>query len=115
MGARAMHYVANTTSIPVPRVHMALSSNNCRHIVMEKVDGVTLDYAIHNDYLSRDYLTSIVHQLKDIVTQLRGIGKSLGNRTCGSWPSGTCKHYFFLGFRPQIPDEMATVSEFLDY
>ena len=82
---------------------------------MEKIDGVTLDYALRSQCLSMVDLMSIARQLKDIVTQLRTLGTASGHRKCGSWPSGTYKHHFFQGLCPRAPDEMATVSEFLGY
>ena len=108
--AAAMEYVRLNTTIPVPKVHFAFCHGDSGYIIMDFINGETLDNAQFN--CSEDQLLTIAGQLKDFIGQLRKLG---GNQTTsmGSWPSGPFRNVYFEDSPP--PHEFRTMDEFRDY
>lgn len=69
--ASAMRFVAQHTSIPVPKVHCAFEEKGQTYILMERIDGETL--ARVWGQRSDESRAQILRQLKAIVDELRGI------------------------------------------
>ena len=69
--ARAMEFVAENTSIPVPRVLDIFTVDKRLNIVMEYIDAPSLDTVWPDMSLERREL--IVTQLKDFIIQLRAL------------------------------------------
>ncbi|KAI0765206.1 kinase-like protein [Fomes fomentarius] len=119
--ARAMVFVRTYTSIPVPEVYMVFKHNGDVHIVMERVDGLPLDNLADLEQttiervdkpLSEEELVSIMHQLHNIVQELRDLGRRFPRKTAsfGSWPEGPFKNSFFSELMPFKP--FLSVDEF---
>lgn len=66
-----MRYVANNTSIPVPKVQHAWHQDEVTYITMDFVDGEELHYAWHD--LSQRAKRCVVDQLKGYLGQLRAL------------------------------------------
>ncbi|KAK3299899.1 serine/threonine protein kinase [Chaetomium fimeti] len=69
--AATLRYLAEKTSIPVPRLHCAFVHNNRASIVMERLQGVTLGVAWKS--LSNAQRAAIFEQLKSIFRELRSL------------------------------------------
>ncbi|KDQ10968.1 hypothetical protein BOTBODRAFT_136250 [Botryobasidium botryosum FD-172 SS1] len=89
--ARAMQYIRQETTIPVPRVHMSFSRDNVGYIVMDRVEGETLATASFD--LTHEQLTAIATELKGYVEQIARLQPP--NPTFGSWPSGPYFNNYF--------------------
>lgn len=108
--AMAMHYVRQNTTIPVPKVHMAFRSGTLSYIVMDIIEGDTLDNAGRT--LSEERLHHIAIQLADYICQLSNLEGSRVTRTMGSWPSGPYNNLFF---DPRPVREFRFMEEFHAY
>ncbi|KAF1838177.1 kinase-like protein [Decorospora gaudefroyi] len=71
MEAATMIYVAQNTSIPVPKVYSSFIHKNRAYIIMERIRGKDLASAWKS--LSKESLQKILSQLKDIIQELRSI------------------------------------------
>lgn len=83
--ANTMQFVASKTNIPVPRVHCAFVHKGQSYIVMERIRGTTLAWAMAD--LSDQELDKILLQLRDIILELRSLpapGGSIANCMGGS-------------------------------
>lgn len=69
--AATMKYIAEHTSIPVPRVYSAFLHKNRAHIVMERVQGKELARAWKG--LQEESLQKILSQLEKMVRELRAL------------------------------------------
>ncbi|KAF8586212.1 kinase-like protein [Ramaria rubella] len=69
--ADAMRYVAERTSIPVPKVQRAWCSNGITYILMDFVDGIELSSAWHG--MSQKTKRRVVDQLKRYLAELRDL------------------------------------------
>ncbi|KAI3326109.1 kinase-like protein [Xylariaceae sp. AK1471] len=69
--AQVMQFVANHTSIPVPKIYCAFTYRGQSYIVMERIDGkpARLDWGSR----SEESKGRILSQLKDITQQLRNL------------------------------------------
>lgn len=74
--AHAMLFVAKHTNIPVPKVHCAFAEKGQTYILMERIEGDTLARAWSQR--SDESRTRILHQLKAMVEELRGIAAPPG-------------------------------------
>lgn len=68
-----LRYVAQYTSIPVPKVHRIYRVGGRLYIEMEYVQGDTLQAMWSGDMLSRDERQTILKQVADYIDQLRGL------------------------------------------
>ncbi|KAF4510013.1 hypothetical protein G6O67_001941 [Ophiocordyceps sinensis] len=66
-----MRFVAFNTSIPVPRVHSSFVHKNRAYIVMERIQGLSLPFALKT--LSESDLESIFEQLRRMMRELRAL------------------------------------------
>ncbi|KAI0707567.1 hypothetical protein C8T65DRAFT_740346 [Cerioporus squamosus] len=83
--AKAMMFVREHTTIPVPEVHMVFQYNGATHIVMERIDGVALREAVDHDetgssnpngaLVTAGQVVSIMQQLKGFIAELRELGR----------------------------------------
>ncbi|KAK3306716.1 uncharacterized protein B0T15DRAFT_150781 [Chaetomium strumarium] len=80
--AATLRFVAEKTSIPVPRVHCAFAHDNRGIIVMERVPGVTLARAWKS--LSAADRDAIFEQLRSMINELRSLppGPGVGIESC---------------------------------
>jgi aminoglycoside phosphotransferase len=69
--AYTLCYIATHTSIPVPNVQRAWSSDGITYILMDVVAGVELSSAWHD--MSQKTKRRVVDQLKDYLAQLRAL------------------------------------------
>ncbi|KAM5441717.1 hypothetical protein MferCBS31731_003399 [Microsporum ferrugineum] len=69
--AATMKFVAENTSIPVPKVHCAFVHKNRAYIVMERVRGVCLAAVVGK--CSEESRRSLFAQLKDMLQELRAL------------------------------------------
>ena len=69
--AETMRYVANNTSIPVPKVQRVWRQDEVTYITMDIVGGEKLDYAWH--IMSDRTKRRVVEQLKGYLGQLRAL------------------------------------------
>ncbi|KAF8148198.1 kinase-like domain-containing protein [Crassisporium funariophilum] len=69
--AETMRYVAEHTTIPVPKVHDFWSCKGVKYITMDFVEGVALDEALYD--MSEGTRQYVVQQLKGYVAQLRAL------------------------------------------
>ncbi|KAK7177369.1 hypothetical protein PSPO01_16586 [Paraphaeosphaeria sporulosa] len=69
--AATMRFIAQQTSIPVPKVYYSFLYKNQAHIVMERIKGEALASAWKN--LSQDARVNIIAQLKDMIQELRAL------------------------------------------
>lgn len=67
--AATMQFIAEHTSIPVPKVYCAFERNGCKYILMERIQGDIL----RNGWLERNEASKdkILAQLKGIVDEMR--------------------------------------------
>lgn len=71
-----MRFVSKHTNIPVPKVHCAFDEKGQTYILMERIEGDTLARAWSQR--SDESRTRILHQLKAMVEELRGIAAPPG-------------------------------------
>jgi aminoglycoside phosphotransferase (APT) family kinase protein len=69
--AATMRYIAQHTSIPVPKVYCSFVYKNRAHIVMERIKGETLASAWKK--LSQDTRVNIIAQLGEMIQELRAL------------------------------------------
>ncbi|KUI61302.1 hypothetical protein VP1G_08499 [Cytospora mali] len=69
--ANAMRFIAQHTSIPVPKVHCSFEEKGQTYILMERIEGETLARAW--GLRSDESKTQILRQLKTFVEELRGL------------------------------------------
>ncbi|KAH9892928.1 protein kinase-like domain-containing protein [Xylariomycetidae sp. FL2044] len=69
--ANTMQFIAQHTSIPVPKVFCAFTHKGRSYIVMEKIAGQTAGYGWY--YRPEDSKQKILSQLKSLVQQLRSV------------------------------------------
>ncbi|OTA99832.1 hypothetical protein M426DRAFT_35212, partial [Hypoxylon sp. CI-4A] len=69
--AATMEWVANHTSIPVPKVHCAFIHKDITYIVSERIEGTMLCNVM--DSLSEEDLNTILAQLRTMLDELRSI------------------------------------------
>ncbi|KAF1973272.1 kinase-like protein [Bimuria novae-zelandiae CBS 107.79] len=69
--AATMCYIAQQTSIPVPKIYCSFLYKNRAHIVMERIKGEPLASAWKN--LSQDSREKIIAQLKVMIQELRAL------------------------------------------
>ncbi|KAI0777398.1 kinase-like domain-containing protein [Trametes elegans] len=123
--AKAMIFVRTQTNIPVPEVHMVFEHNGETHIVMELVDGIALqetqsrgadgERSSDGNIVSPEGLRSIMRQLKQIIEELRELGRRFpptGPRY-GSWPEGPFRYCYFGDDPPDTP--FSSDAEFHEY
>ncbi|GAB0134570.1 hypothetical protein EsDP_00002935 [Epichloe bromicola] len=66
-----MVFVANSTSIPVPRVHCSFVHDGQTYIVMDRIRGQSLAAALHK--LSDKELDNVLTQLRRMIKELRAL------------------------------------------
>ena len=66
-----MKYLAENTTIPVPKVYCSFLRNNRAYIVMERIQGEELPRARKS--LSKDSLEGVFVQLRQIIQELRSL------------------------------------------
>lgn len=71
-----MRYLAEKTTIPVPKVYCSFLHKNRAYVVMERIRGDPLPIVWKS--LSEDTLDSILAQLRDFLRQLRSLTPSTG-------------------------------------
>jgi thiamine kinase-like enzyme len=69
--AATMRFVADNTSIPVPKIFCAFLHKGCAYIVMERIQGETIPAAWKNR--SEESREKIFGQLKTIIQELRAL------------------------------------------
>lgn len=76
--AHSMQFIAQKTSIPVPKVYCAFSRKGKDYILMRRMPGTILA----KDWYSRssESKAMIIQQLKDVVAQMRAIVPSVDGR-----------------------------------
>ncbi|RPD52407.1 kinase-like protein [Lentinus tigrinus ALCF2SS1-7] len=123
--AKAMVFVRQNTTIPVPEVYMVFQHDGATCIVMELVGGVALREAVDHDETgsynpSRPLVTeaqvlSIMQQLKGFIAELRDLGRRFPQNKpqFGSWPDGPYRTSYFYGAFPTTP--FTSVDEFHAY
>ncbi|KAJ5799108.1 uncharacterized protein N7518_001176 [Penicillium psychrosexuale] len=67
----ALRYVAEHTSIPVPKVFNTHYYDDRLYIEMEYIRGMSLEKAWHRGYLSEDQKKHIINQVAGYISQLR--------------------------------------------
>ncbi|EKM75444.1 hypothetical protein AGABI1DRAFT_79892 [Agaricus bisporus var. burnettii JB137-S8] len=69
--ASTLQFIAQHTSIPVPKVHCAFVHKDCTYILMDRIDGkmLLLDWRSR----SAESKEKILQQLKEFVTELRSL------------------------------------------
>ncbi|OJT11351.1 hypothetical protein TRAPUB_12151 [Trametes pubescens] len=119
--AEVMNYVASRTSIPMPRIYgvfteaVGQSGSAMTYIVQEHVPGMRLEHAFES--LSGSERDATARQLKDILTQLRGLtdGQTrLQPFGGGSW----ARTFWFKNFQRNFPisdEDARTTRSFLEY
>ena len=92
----ALQFVAQTTSIPVPRVHRTYIYHGKLFIELEYIKGQDLESAWRRDLLSMDQKKAIMNELVGFVDQLRklqppreGIVASAESKSCLDYRIGT--------------------------
>ncbi|RAK96310.1 kinase-like protein [Aspergillus ibericus CBS 121593] len=81
--AATMRFIAQNTSIPVPKVHCAFTHRGCSYIVMERIQGDMI--GVGWVYRSEESKTKLLTQLKKMVQEIRelrppeGVGVSSVN------------------------------------
>ncbi len=122
MEAKAMMFVRQHTSIPVPEVHMVFQHEGVTHIVMDLIDGIALREAVDHDdtgsfnptgaLVTADQVLSIMQQLKGFIAELRELGRRFPQQEphFGSWPEGPFRNSYFHPAYPQNP--FTSVDEF---
>lgn len=83
--ASAMHFIAQHTSVPVPKVHCAFTHGDNTYIVMEYIKGEPI--AQGWVYRSEESKAKIHSQLKEFIREMRRIpppGPGVSNRDGGS-------------------------------
>ncbi|KAI0315311.1 kinase-like domain-containing protein [Amylostereum chailletii] len=111
--ARAMVFIRERTSIPVPKITMVFTYDSVVHIVMELVEGITLTDAVLRKLISSDDLHTVVVQLRDIIDTIRALGRCTAHTEFGSWPIGPYTNTYFCDLRPAGP--FHSVDEFHAY
>ena len=114
-----MRYVANNTSIPVPKVQLVWRQDGVTYITMDVVDGQELHHAWHD--MSETTKRCVVKQLKGYLCQLRALkpsiegrvmsvtggalrdGSRVGLETFGPFCSHNDFHHFLRGGGAGIP------------
>jgi aminoglycoside phosphotransferase len=98
--AHAMRYVAQNTSIPIPRVQAAWCSEECTFIVMDYVRGYELEYAWHD--MSPKTKRRVIDQLKDYMRQLRALRPPVEGRVASflNGPLRDCSRIGLQRFGP---------------
>ncbi|KAF7760078.1 hypothetical protein Agabi119p4_10754 [Agaricus bisporus var. burnettii] len=69
--ASTLQFIAQHTSIPVPKVHCAFIHNNCTYILMDRIDGKML--LLDRRSRSAESKGKILQQLKGFITELRSL------------------------------------------
>ncbi|KAG0159976.1 hypothetical protein PDIDSM_7503 [Penicillium digitatum] len=115
----ALKYVAEHTSIPVPKVFNFHHYDNSLYIEMEYVRGMSLEAAWYHGRLTQDQKKDIITQVAGYISQLRGLkppregivasasfDEALDHRV-GSYPFGpfTSHEGFHTYLRANVPIE----------
>ncbi|KAL3419890.1 hypothetical protein PVAG01_08389, partial [Phlyctema vagabunda] len=85
--AITMKYVAQHTSVPVPKVYCSFLHKNRAFIIMERIKGETLAVAWRN--LSQESLQKIFSQLKAMIQELRALKPTPDTTGVGSCAGGS--------------------------
>lgn len=105
--AVAMEFVRRNTSIPVPKVHKFFEHGGLGWILMDKIDGVTLETC--SGVLTDKQWNEILAQLHSYVCELRRLPRPASRGVLGSWPSGP---YLRPDFDPAPTRPWLFVEEF---
>lgn len=89
--ARAMRFIKESTSIPVPEVFETYVIDGVNHIRMELIEGNTLESELQN--LSQEEIDSILLELKGYIEEMRKIK----GEYIGSLDEGPVTDYMFGG------------------
>jgi aminoglycoside phosphotransferase len=76
--AKAMHFMARNTSIPVPKVHYAFTHKGASYLIMSYIDG----QMAAKGWMKRteESKRQILGQLRDMVAELRAVPPPAGTR-----------------------------------
>lgn len=89
--AHNMTFVRENTSILVPRVHLVFRQNHCLYIIMQYVDGCTLEHQW--DILDEYTRAPILSQLTEYLRQLRALEST--SSTPGPVDETACRGQWF--------------------
>lgn len=78
--AETMRFIADHTSIPLPKVHDCYSHNGLTHIFMQFIEGEELASAWHS--MSQQKKFRVVAQLQRYLKELRELPSSTGGAVC---------------------------------
>ena len=95
-----MRYVAENTSVPVPKVKGCWSTQGVTYITMNVIDGIELHLAWRN--MSQATKCRVIDQLKDYLAQLRAL-KPPVNGAVTSVTGGVLRDASRVGFEPFGP------------
>lgn len=89
--ASTLKFIAEKTSIPVPRVYCSFVHKNVAYILMERIQGQTLGSAWPT--LSEDDKETIFTQLRDMMRELRSLPlpPNTGVENCGGGSMRDCR------------------------
>ncbi|KAF8069055.1 kinase-like domain-containing protein [Lyophyllum atratum] len=122
--AGVMIYIAQNTSIPVPKVLMAFIHHGRAYIVMEYIDMPTLRSLTENQLISEVELELIAGQLVSYAQEIKSISSPVPTPHTylgfGDWRGGPYRNnYFFLHSwetKQALPaPEFSTVKDFHNY
>lgn len=103
--AQVMEYITKE-NIPVPKIYSYFKHGNINYIIMEEVQGVSLDSIW--DSLTDDGRTKATKDIMDIITQLQRVeADSVGRLNGGSCPDGI--------FEPLVDNGVKVVGKALDF
>src|ERR1700733_6624538 len=98
--AEAMRYVANNTSIPVPKVKACWSAEGVTYIAMNVIGGTELHLAWHD--MSHMMKRRVVDQLRNYLAQLRALKPPVDGAVT-SVTGGVLRDASRVGFDPFGP------------
>ncbi|TRM69031.1 kinase-like domain-containing protein [Schizophyllum amplum] len=110
--AKAMEYVRQSTTIPVPRVHMAFEHGDDGYIVMDRVEGKPLE-ALTMLRMTAAEMVNIVKQLKSILTQLSQLHPLSPDEAYHGWPDDPFPVHAFGHEHPT--HRLNSLEEFFNY
>ncbi|TFK64980.1 kinase-like protein [Pluteus cervinus] len=113
--AQIIEFVRQSTSIPIPKVHMVFEHENEFHIVMDFIEGSQL--FPNSLFLPSDDQEVIAAQLGDITQQIRSLPLP-AQTVLGSWEGGPYRNTYFRvpwdkSILPAAPFQ--SVSEFHEH
>jgi aminoglycoside phosphotransferase (APT) family kinase protein len=107
--AATMKFIADNTSIPVPKVYCAFVRKKVAYIVMERIKDESLNQALNR--MSEDEIEGVFLQLKVMIQELRALKPPEGMLGVQSCVGGSLRDHRIPHCRPRF-GPFKTIQEF---